>query len=60
MGLHALKAEGLGSISGWGTKIPQARGVRRKEKRKKKKKKYIELRDRKGGALTPCDDSRAQ
>ena len=31
--LYTLTAEGLGSIPGWGTKIPQAMWCRQKEKR---------------------------
>ena len=31
--LHTLTAEGLGSIPGWGTKIPQAMWYSQKEKR---------------------------
>ena len=33
LGLHALTAEGLGSISGQGTKIPQATRYGQKEKK---------------------------
>ena len=35
LGLHAFTAEGLGSISGQGTKIPKAKqGVKKKKKKK--------------------------
>ena len=39
LGLHALNAEGLGSIPGQGTKIPQALQRSQKNKNLKKKKK---------------------
>ena len=35
LGLHALTADGLDSIPGQGTKIPQAVQCRRKKKKKK-------------------------
>ena len=37
LGLCALTAEGLGSIPGWGTKIPHAAQRDQKKRRKKKK-----------------------
>ena len=39
LGLSAFTAKGLGSIPGWGTKIPQATQGGQKEKNKTKQKK---------------------
>ena len=37
LGLSALTAEGLGSIPGWGTKMPQAVQPKKKKERNKNK-----------------------
>ena len=41
LGLYTSTAEGVGSIPGWGTKIPRAVGSQKKKKKKERKKAYV-------------------